>query len=210
MLTEAQPGPSRPEVELIGGKIFSVQHANGHLLATVAYSELGSEALSHEIKALCPESKDIRTHPIGSATLLIVGAEEEMTYYSLEKPFVTGSEGSESVYVAVAKFEDCTFLVQSNRPNSRASWHWHSPGEHFLNRDGNSFIYEDGEKISKVGTYRYVRPNTPHLIFTLDRRAINLILHEGTNLKHNPIPKPRPSIEELRNFTIKAGLYPSD
>lgn len=209
MITELEPRPSGPKVELIDGKFFSVRHLSGQLLASIAYSEFELEALLREIKhkySLIDDTTHL--HPIGSATLLTVG--EGLQFYTLEEPFKTGSTGSESVYVAVARFDDCTFLVQYKHPNSRASWHWHLPGEHFVNRDGNSFIYEDEDKVLKLGSYRYVDPETPHLIYTLDQRAINLILHEGTDFNHNPVNKPRPSIEKLRELTIQAGLYPHD
>lgn len=210
MKVEFQPIPSGPKVELIqDGKIFSIRHAKGHLLASVAYSEFEAEALSRQMEKHSLSDANLSIHPVASALLITVG--EGLKYYTLENPFRTGSKDSESVYVAVGMFEECIFLAQYKYPNSRSSWHWHLPGEHFSDRKGDSFKYRDDGQVSKLSAYKYVPPNEPHLIYTLDRPALNLILHEGTCLNHNPVTdRPKPSIEELRELTIRAGLYPPD
>src|SRR3989344_1700030 len=208
MVIETQHSSQNPEVQLLEQQIFDVHHVSGRLLTAIAYSEFEIEALSELIKKHDLTNSDVQTHFVGSSALLYLG--DGLRLYSIEEPFKTGSPESESLYVAVGMFENCIFLAQYKRPNLRSSWHSHSPGEHFYNPDQNAFKYRDDGRVSKVGSYTYVSANEPHMIYTLDRPAFTLILHEGTVLNHDQIlDKPRPTIDQLREMTIRAGLYPT-
>lgn len=209
-MVEHNLGPRGPEVELIGGKIFSVRHAAGRLLASIARSEYEVESIKATMKELnlITTESDVHEHCAGSSILLTIG--EGLQFYTLANPHKTGSSGSEAVYIATGEFQDCIFLAQYMQSNSRSSWHSHPSGEHFVNRDGNAFKFEDNVKaVSKLGEYKYVPADERHLVYTLGESAFNLILNEGTDFNHNIVgDRERPSIEELRKLTIEAGLYP--
>src|SRR3989344_2118949 len=200
MVAELRPRTPSPEVAVIDGKVFSVRHTNGQLLATVAYSEFEIEAQTRFMREHHPLGANPRVHYFGSAAFLVIG--EGLEFFNQDNPFKTESPEAETVYAIIGMFENCIFMCQYVHVNSRSSWHGHGPGEHFYNRDGNAFKYEDEDKVSKLKTHTYVPTNELHMIYTLDKPAINLILHEGTELKHNPVvDRPRPSIELLRELT---------
>jgi len=208
MVTETQPTSRKPEVKLLDQLIFDVRHTSGRLLTAIAHNEFEIEALSGLIKRHSSTGSNVQTHLIGSTAFLYSG--DGLKLYSIEEPFRTGSPESESLYVAVGMFENCIFLAQYKRPNLRSSWHSHTPGEHFFNPDQNAFRYRDDGHVSKVGSYTYVPANEPHMIYTLDQPSFTLILHEGTELNHDQIlDRPRPTIDQLRGMTIRAGLYPA-
>lgn len=209
MIGEHDLGPRGPEVELIKDKILSVRHATGRLLAGVATSDFEIEALVNTMKnlQLINGEEEVYKHYVTSMVLLTVG--KGLEFYPLDNPRKTGSEGSEAVYAAIGKFKGCIFLAQYMYPNKRSSWHSHSSSEHFV-RYGDIFKFEDhGKEVSRLGKYKYVSGDERHMIYTLDEPAFNLILNEGTSLEHDIVrDEERPSIKELRELTIKAGLYP--
>ena len=206
MTAEIRTRTPGPEVEVIDGKVFSVRHTHGQILAAVAHSEFEIEAKTKLIRHHHPLSAEPYTHYFGSAAFLVAG--EGLEFYSEESPFRTESPQAETVYAVIGIFENCIFMGQYVARGSCSSWHGHGPGEHFFNTDGNAFKFEDwGKKVSKLGTHTYVPPNELHMIYTLDKPSINLILHEGTDLKHNPVTNmQRPSKEELRELTVRDGL----
>ena len=208
MTAEIRTRTPGPEVEVIDGKVFSVRHTHGQLLAAVAHSEFEVEAQSRFMKNHHPLSKSVDpyVHYFGSTAFVVIG--EGLEYFSAENPFRTKSPKAETIYGVTGIFENCIFMGQYVGVKSRSSWHGHGPGEHFFNTDGNAFKFEDwGKKVSKLGTHTYVPPNELHMIYTLGKPAVNLILHEGTNLEHNPVAdRPRPTIEELRELTVRDGL----
>lgn len=128
--------------------------------------------------------------------------------WDLKEPHKTGNN-SDAVYVCKYQANGITFLVQYLEANSVSSHHRHHVmTEYFFTPYAvpYAFAWHNEADVVPLNGQVEVKIEEPHAVFALDEPTIAFILENSDKDEHDPEGLEKPTIEFLRQQTIRAGL----